>query len=411
MNVEFFIAKRIHFDKKGRKQVSRPAIRIAIAGIALGLAVMILAVATVIGFKTEIRAKVVGFGSHIQIASYDYNISYETQPITVSDDMMKKISSFPGVYHAERYSTKPGIIKTSSDFLGIVIKGIDKDYDFTFFKNSMIEGDILTFSDSSATNNVLISKNISNKLHLKTGDSFLTYFVQENVRVRKFTVSGIYQTNLAEYDNMFVLADIRHIQRLNDWNDDQVGGIEVLVNNYDKVDEIAENLFFDLNADEYGTYFVRTIKDINPQIFNWLGLLDMNVWIILCLMLAVAGFTMISGLLILIIERTNMIGILKTLGANNLSIRKVFLYVSSFLILRGMIIGNIIALLICFIQYYFRIFKLDPESYYIDTVPIYLNAGYIILLNVCTLTVSIAMLILPSFLAAKINPARSVRFE
>ena len=409
--VEFFIAKRIHFDKRGNKQVSRPAIRIAIAGIALGLAVMILAVSIVIGFKTEIRTKVIGFGSHIQISNFDDNFSYETQPITVSDTMMNIISSTPEIAHAERFSTKPGIIKTDSDFLGIVVKGVDKDYDFTFFKKNMKEGDILMFNDSAEINNVLISNNIANKLHLKTGDSFLTYFIRDNVRVRKFTVSGIYQTNFSEYDDLFIIADIKHIQRLNNWSENQVGGIEILVNDYENVDEIAENLYFELNTNEQGTFFVQTIKDLNPQIFNWLGLLDMNVWIILCLMFAVAGFTMISGLLILILERTNMIGILKAMGANDFSIRKIFLYVSSFLILRGMIIGNIIALIFCFIQYYFHVFKLDPESYYVDTVPIYLNPTYIILLNIGTFIVSMLMLILPSYLTAKINPAQTIRYE
>lgn len=411
MSVEFFIAKRIHFDTKGNKQVSRPAIRIAVMGIALGLAVMIMAVAIVIGFKNEIRDKVVGFGSHIQISNFDSNFSYETQPIVVTDSLLRIVSSTPGVRHAERYSTKPGIIKTDTDFLGIVIKGIDKEYDFSFFRKNMIEGDIIAFSDTTLSNNILISKSIANKLHLKTGDSFLTYFVQENVRVRKFTVAGIYQTNFSEYDDLFVLADLRHVQKLNNWSDDQVSGIEVLVDDYDRVDQIAENLYFNIHESGEGNYFVRTIKDLNPQIFNWLGLLDMNVWIILCLMLAVAGFTMISGLLILILERTNMIGILKALGASDLSIRKIFLYVSSFLVLRGMLIGNILALVICFVQYFFGIFKLDPEIYYIDTVPINLNIGYIILINIGTLTASMLMLIFPSYLIAKIDPARSIRFE
>ncbi len=411
MGVEFFIAKRIHFDKKGNKQISRPAVRIAVAGIALGLAVMILAVSIVIGFKREVRAKVVGFGSHIQVSNFDDNFSYETQPITVSDSLLKAISSNPDILHAERYSTKPGIIKTNTDFLGIVIKGVDKDYDFSFFQKNMLEGNVLSFNDTVASNNVLISKSIADKLHLKLGDSFLTYFVQENVRVRKFVISGIYQTNFSEYDDLFVLADNRHIQSLNNWTDNQVSGIEVLVKDFDNVDQIAEDLYFELQTEAVGVYYVRTIRDLNPQIFNWLGLLDMNVWIILCLMLAVSGFTMISGLLILILERANMIGILKALGATDYSIRKIFLYVSSFLVIRGMIIGNIIALLLCFIQSYFHLFKLDPQVYYIDTIPIHLNIWYIILINIGTLLASMLMLVLPSYLIAKINPAKSIRFE
>ena len=410
MNVEFFIAKRIHFDKKGSKQVSRPAIRIAVMGLSLGLAVMILSVAVVIGFKNEIRGKVIGFGSHIQVTSIENNYSYETQPITVSDTLLQQISKNPDIRKAERFATKPGIIKTNTDFLGIVLKGVDKDFDSSFFEKNMLEGKFLSISDSLTTN-VVISQNIADKLHLKFGDSFLTYFVQENIRMRKFTITGIYQTNFTEYDELFVLADIRHIQKLNNWSEFQVSGIEILVNDFDQVDEIAENLFFELHNNQPGIYHIQTIKDINRQIFNWLDLLNMNVWIILCLMLAVSGFTMISGLLILILERANMIGILKALGANDSSIQKIFLYVSFFLVLRGMFWGNIIALTVCFIQHYFEIFKLDPNIYYINSVPISLNILYIVLLNIITLVVSMLILILPSYLIAKINPARSIRFE
>ncbi|MCD7971381.1 MAG: ABC transporter permease [Candidatus Azobacteroides sp.] len=410
MNVEFFIAKRIHSDKKGGKQISRPGIRIAVAGIALGLAVMILAVAIVIGFKQEIRGKVIGFGSHIRISSFESNYSYETQPIVVTDELINEIMKNPEVVRAERFATKPGIIKTDTDFLGVILKGIDKDYDLSFFEKNLIEGKMLTIPDT-LTNDVLISENIANKLHLSLGDGFLTYFVQENVRMRKFNIVGIYQTNFTEYDEIFLLADMRHIQRLNNWDSLQVSGIEILVKDYNRVDEIAEDIFYDLNDEQAGSFYVETIRDLNPQIFNWLDLLDMNVWIILGLMLAVSGFTMISGLLILILERTNMIGILKALGAKDFSIRKVFLYLSSFLVLRGMLYGNIIALVICFIQYYFHVFTLDLTIYYIDTVPIHLNVLYIILLNIMTLLISMLILILPSYLIARINPARSIRFE
>ena len=409
MNVEFFIAKRIHFDKKGAKQVSRPAIRIAMAGIALGLAVMILAVAIVIGFKSEIRGKVIGFGSHIRVTTFETNYSYEMSPI-VADSLMPRLSKNPNVKKAERFSTKPGIIKTDTDFLGVVLKGIDKDYDQSFFEKNLIEGAILSIPDST-TNNILISKTIADKLHLKFGDSFLTYFVQENVRMRKFTITGVYETNFTEYDELFILADYRHIQRLNGWAENEVSGVEVLVYDYDRVEEIAEELFYAINEEQMGQYYVQTIKDLNPQIFSWLDLLDMNIWIILSLMLAVSGFTMISGLLILILERTNMIGILKALGANDFSIRKIFLYLSSFLVLRGMFFGNLIGLAICFIQYYFKPFKLDSSIYYIDTVPVDVSLLSIILLNVLTLTVSMLILILPSYMIAKINPAKSIRFE
>lgn len=409
MNVEFFIAKRIHFDKKGTKQVSRPGIRIAMAGIALGLAVMILAVAIVVGFKKEIRGKVIGFGSHIQISSFETNYSYERQPI-VADSLLIILSNNPDIKKAERFSTKPGIIKTATDFLGVVLKGIGDDYDQSFFEKNMAEGEILSIPDST-TNNVLISKSIADKLHLKLGDSFLMYFVQDKVRLRKFTITGIYQTNLTEYDELFILADFRHIQRLNGWAENEVSGIEIQVNDYDNVDQIAEDIFFDINSDRMGQYYVQTIKNLNPQIFNWLDLLDMNVWIILALMLAVSGFTMISGLLILILERTNMIGILKALGAKDFSIQKIFLYLASFLVLRGMFFGNLIGLAICFVQYYFKPIKLDSSIYYINAVPIDISVLSIILLNVLTLAVSMLILILPSYMIARISPAKSIQFE
>lgn len=410
MNIEFFIARRIHFDKKKGKQVSRPGIKIAMAGIALGLAIMILAVAIVIGFKNEIRGKVIGFGSHIQISSLETNYSYETLPLEITDSLLQQIAEHPAVTKAERFATKPGIIKTDDDFLGVVLKGVDADYDFSFFEKHLLEGEMLHIPDS-ITNQVVISKIIADKLHFKTGDSFLIYFVQDNVRMRKFTISGIYQTNFTEYDEIIILTDLRHIQKLNDWGSNDVSGVEILVDNYDNVDDIADELFYKVHTNETGKYYFQTIKMLNPQIFNWLDLLDMNVWVILCLMLAVSGFTMISGLLILILEHTNMIGILKALGAKNGFIRRVFLYVASFLVIRGMIWGNIIALSICFIQYQFDVIKLDSSIYYIDTVPICLNILHILALNILTFCVSILILIVPSYLIARISPAKSIRFE
>ncbi|MGI6046654.1 MAG: ABC transporter permease [Petrimonas sp.] len=415
MNTELFIANRIYKgDKKNEKRVSSPAIKIAIAGIALGLAIMIVAVCIIIGFKKEIREKVIGFGSHIQITSFDSNSSYEHQPIAFSDTLRNMLLSNPEIAQVQIFITKPGIIKTDKDFLGIVLKGISEDYDWHFFKKNLIEGDIINLNDTSGINQAIISQNIAKKLHLKLGDNFTTYFVQEPVRARRFTITGIYETNFEDYDKLYVITDAKILSKLNDWEDDMVSGVEVLVKDYDKLDQSAQDLFFEMSyyKDRFGNaLYTRSIKDINPMIFNWLNLLDMNVWVILILMILVSGFTMISGLLIIILERTNMIGMLKSMGARDFSIRKVFLYLSAFLIGQGMLWGNIIGLAFCLLQKNFNILKLDPATYYLSAVPIELNPWYVILLNVGTLIVSLIMMIAPSYLVAKITPAKSIRFE
>jgi lipoprotein-releasing system permease protein len=414
MNLELFIAKKIHFGTTGEKRVSPPAVRIAMIGIALGLAVMILAVSIVIGFKKEVRNKVIGFGSHLQVTHFDNNNSYEMQPIRVSDTLMNNILQTSGVLHAQRFATKPGIIKLDNEFQGVVLKGISQEYDWSFFEKNLVEGQLISTKGESPTNDVLISKTIANQLNLKVGDRFLTYFVQNDLRVRKFTIKGIYQTNFREYDKAFVLADMRHIQRLNGWAENEAGGIEVLVKDFDKLDKTSALLFDKLSNRfiKYGSnLYVRSVKELNPQIFSWLELLDMNVWIILILMVSVAGFTMISGLLIIILERTNMIGILKAMGANNVSIRKVFLYVSFFLIGRGMIWGNLIGISLALLQQHYHILSLNPEVYYLSAVPIDLNILYLVLLNLGAMSVSMLMLLGPSYLISKIRPAESIRFE
>ncbi|MDD2799286.1 MAG: ABC transporter permease [Bacteroidales bacterium] len=414
MNLELFIARKIHFGTTGEKRVSPPAVRIAMIGIALGLAVMILSVSIVIGFKKEVRNKVIGFGSHIQVTHFDSNNSYEMQPIKVNDTLMTEIKSTKGVSHAQRFATKPGIIKLDNNFQGIVLKGISKEYNWQFFRKNLVDGALINTTEDSPTNDVMISKMIADKLNLKVGDRFLTYFVQDNLRVRKFTIKGIYQTNFTEYDKVFVLADLRHIQKLNGWTDQQTGGVEVEVADFNQLDDVATNMYDKLVNRQYKfkeNYYVRSIKELNPQIFGWLDLLDMNVWIILILMISVAGFTMISGLLIIILERTNMIGILKAMGANNFSIRKVFLYVSFFLIGRGMIWGNLIGISLALLQKYFHFISLNPDVYYLTAVPIDINPLYLLILNVGALLVSMLMLIGPSYLITKISPAKSIKFE
>ncbi len=414
-NFELFVARRIHFsNNKSDKKVSRPAVRIATIGIAIGLAVMIIAVAVVIGFKKEIRNKVIGFGSHIQITNLDSNSTYETAPIVVDSQLITSLSALPEIKHIQRFATKPGIIKTEDQFEGVILKGIDNGFDWDFFNSNLVEGSILSFPDSTAGNGIIISKDLAQKLQLKLGDGFVTYFIQDKVRARKFTIEGIYATNFSEYDKLFILTDIRHVQKLNAWEPDEISGLEVLIKDYDQLEKAADEVYFKIGnqSDRNGSlYYIQTIKDINPQIFGWLDLLDMNVWVILILMLAVAGFNMISGLLIIILEKTNMIGILKAIGSSNWSVRKIFLYQSIFLIGKGMLCGNIIGLSLCLIQYFTGIITLDPNVYYIAEVPVSITFFSWLLLNIVTFIVSILMLVGPSYLISKISPAKSIRFE
>lgn len=415
MNWKLFVARRIYGSQEGEKEVSRPAVLIATWGIAIGLAVMIVAVAVVIGFKHQVRNKVVGIGSDITITHFDAQKSYETVPVAASDSLLEALKAMEGVKHVQRYSTKPGMIMTEDNFLGMVLKGVSQEYDWKFLKNHLQEGEIPVFSDTASTNRTLISRTIANKLHLKVGDKLYTYYIEgDNVRARRLSVAGIYQTNFALYDDLFLLTDLYTVNRLNSWKPDQVSGIELEVTDYNRLEEIKEDIRtqIDASSDSYGsTYYTQTVEESNPQIFAWLDLLDMNVWVILILMTGVAGFTMISGLLIIILERTNMIGVLKALGADNLAIRQVFLSFSVLLIGKGMLWGNLIGLAFVGIQSAFHPFKLDPVTYYVDSVPVEFNIWWWVLLNVCTLLVSVLMLVGPSYLITRIHPARSIRFE
>lgn len=414
MNWKLFIARRIYKNNDGNKEVSKPAVRIAMAGISIGLAVMIVSVAVVIGFKNQVRDKVVGLASEVIVTSLDDAQLYMTAPVAAGDSLLDAITKKPYVSHVQRYSVKPGMIMTSDNFQGMVLKGVGQEYDLTYIGQHVIDGEIPLFTDTAATNKVMLSKYMADKLKLKAGDKIYTYYVDDNVRARRLTVSAIYQTNFSAFDDYFLITDIYTVNRLNKWEPDQVSGVEIDVDDYSRIDEVNDNLRSSLfeSSDKYGqSYFSRTIVEANPQIFAWLDLLDLNVWVILILMTGVAGFTMISGLLIIILERTNMIGVLKAMGADNNSIRKIFLSFSVFLIGRGMLWGNIIGLSLCLIQYFFEPVKLDPSVYYVNSVPIELNVFIYILLNVFTLVVSVLMLVGPSYLISRIHPARSIRYE
>ena len=414
LNTELFIAKRIFSDKTVKKGISQPIVTIAIIGIALGLAVMILSVAIVTGFKSEISNKIIGFGSHIQIVNYDTNISFETEAINKQQGFFSDIEELKGIKQIQGFAIKAGIIKTKTDIQGIVLKGIGSNFDWSFFDQNMVAGKSFRVSDSSKTNNIIISNYVAKLLNLKVDDKIAAYFIQQPPRMRSFTISGIYETCLAEFDEKFAIVDIKHIQKLNNWTDNQISGFEVLIEDFSQLDKMTEDVRdivgFHFNPD--GTKLkVLSIKEKYPQMFDWLSLTDMNVWVILILMISVAGFNMVSGLLILILERTNMIGILKAIGARNWSIRKIFLYQSGFLISKGLLWGNIIGILICLLQAQFQIFKLDPSSYYLDAVPINLKLWHILALNFGTLLVTVLMLIIPSYIISRLSPEKTIRFN
>ena len=415
MNLPLYIAKRIYSDQGDKRKVSRPAIRIATIGVAIGLAVMIVTVSVVLGFKHTIRDKVVGFGSHIQVHNImNYNGS-DPHPICANDSLMKAIESIDGVAHAERFSTTQGILKTDDDFLGVAFKGIAAEYDTAFLHKHLVEGNIPEFSDSVSHYKLLISKMIADKMRLKAGDRVFGYFIDgEDVRTRKFTVSGIYQTNMTRFDETLCFTDLYTASKLNGWTDNQATGIEVIVKDFDHINETADLFIDNVNrtSDEQGNSLTTdTIYELYPQVFSWLELLDINVWIILALMVCVAGFTMISGLLIIILERTQMIGILKALGARNKTVRHTFLWFSVFIIGQGLLFGNIVGIGLVLLQQYTGIITLDPQTYYVSEAPMELNIPLIVMINLATLLICVFVLIAPSFLISHIHPAKSMRYE
>ena len=415
MNLPLFIARRIYSDQGDRRKVSRPAIRIATIGVAIGLAVMIITVSVVLGFKHTIRDKVVGFGCHIQVLNMISLNSVESYPICINDSMMNLMSHIEGISHVQRYSLSKGILKTDEDFLGVVFKGIGPEYDLKYLKEHIVEGKMPSFSDSKSTNKLLLSRSMADKLKVKAGDRIFAYFIGDNdVRTRRFTIEGIYQTNMTRFDESICYTDLYTASKLNGWFEDQYSGAELLVKDFDRLDEAYARIIDKVNRtiDRYhGNYSSQTIYEAYPQIFTWLELLDINVWIILGLMICLAGITMTSGLLIIILERTSMIGILKALGSRNSTIRHTFLWFSAFIISRGLLIGDVLGIGLVLLQKYTGLVTLDPQTYYVSEAPMELNIPIIIVLNVATLIVSISVLIIPSFFISHIHPAKSMRFE
>ena len=415
MNLPFFIAKRIYSDQGDKRKVSRPAIHIATIGVTIGLAVMIVTVSVVLGFKHTIRDKVVGFGSHIQVHNILSYSGSDPHPICIDDSLRNVFNDIEGVAHTQRFSTTQGILKTDEDFLGVAFKGIGPEYDTEFLKQHLISGDIPVFSDSTSQYKMLMSKMIADKLRLKTGDKVYAYFIGDgDVRTRRYTISGIYQTNMTRFDETLCFTDLYTVNKLNGWNANQATGVEVNVKDFEHL-YLTEELFINQinrSIDNQGNILTtETIYELYPQVFSWLELLDINVWIILALMVCVAGFTMISGLLIIILERTQMIGTLKAIGARNKTIRKTFLWFSVFIIGQGLLWGNIVGLGIVLFQQYTGFVSLDPHTYYVSEAPMELNLPLVVLINLATLLICVFVLIAPSYLISHIHPAKSMRYE
>lgn len=406
MDLPLFIAKRITFNSQ--RTFSKLIVRIAILGIMLGLAVMILAVAIVKGFKSEIREKVRGFSGDIQITKLDLNASFENSPFLLSDEAIKKFRKEPGITDIQAIATKNGIINAGDEIEGVVLKGVDRNYNWAYFNKILVAGKTIDFSDSlKSRSQIIISKYTADRLKLKVGDDFLMYFIENSLRKRKFQIAGIYDLGVEEVDKVFVIGDIALIRSLNNWGPEEAGGYELRVSNFENLDPIADKVYEELDI-ELKSY---TIKDYYPTIFEWLSLLDVNTQVILVLMIAVAVINMISALLIMILERTNMIGILKALGSTNWNVRKIFMYNAAYLIGAGLLLGNILGVGLGLFQHYTHFFTLDQASYYISFVPVMLDMRDILLLNVGTLTISLFVLLIPSMLVTRISPLKAIRFK
>ena len=410
MNYELFIAKRIITGKKYKNSISSPIIKIAITAIALGIIIMLIAVASAAGLQHKIRDKIAGFKGHIQIVNYDSNNSnISTIAIEKNQDFYPNFKTIKGIKNIQVFANKGGILRTKTDFEGIIFKGVTTDYDWTFFKEYVIAGRIPNLK-LPRTKEVLLSETIVNRLHLKLHDTILATFLKTTTSKlpsnRKYTIVGIYNSGFTEFDNTMMIGDLREVQNLNKWSKDEVGGFEIILENFNTIKAKGEEVYNQIGV----TLNSKTILETNPTVFEWIQLFDNNVWFIIIIMILVAGINMITALLVLILERVQMIGILKALGGTNKSIRKIFLYNASYLILKGLFWGNIIGLSMLFIQYYFKVIALNPETYYVTTMPVHLTLNTILLLNIGTLIVSFLMLIIPSYIVTKIQPSTSIKF-
>ncbi len=413
MNFEYFIAKRLIKGKEHKSSISTPIIKIAIFAIAIGMIMMLITVATGVGLQRKIREKVAAFNGHVLISSFDNNSSVESLiPISSKQDFYPEFSSVEGVVHVQGVATKMGLIRTETDFDGVVVKGVGKDYDWKLFKEYLIEGRIPDFT-TQLNDEILLSSHIANRLGLRIGDKAITYFLKKNAKsnskpfIRAFHIVGIYKSGFQDFDETFVFADIRHIIKMNKWQPDEVGNFEVFLDNFDEIDQKGQEIYENIPS----TLDSQTITLKYATIFEWLKLFDLNIIGIIGIIILVAGINMITALLVLILERTPMIGILKALGSNDWSIRKVFLYNAAYLICIGLFWGNLIGVGLLLIQEHYGVVNLNPETYYVSTAPTYINVGYILLLNLGTMILCLLMLLIPSYIIAKISPTKSIRFQ
>lgn len=401
------ISSRLFSLSKGN--LSSTVMRLAVTSVALAITVMIISLAVVVGFKNQIRDKVVGFVAPIHIQTLDLNESYEEQPFVVDERLKKALESTPGIRHYQLVADKAGMVKTDEEIQGVVMKGVGADYDWNYFKTCLIAGEIPTYVDGERSTEVLVSKSVADKMLLKVGEDVRVWFIDEDMqaRGRKFNVKGIFETGLSEFDDRYLFCDLDQIRRLNHWDDDETGMVEVWLDDVEMMDQVNEQLYFNIP----GTLTSYTARESNPQIFDWLALLDTNVWLILVLMFLVAGITIISMLLIIIIEKTSTIGLLKAMGANNGFVRQVFMRRSIGILLLGMIIGNVIGIGFCLIQLSTGFIHLNPETYYLSAVPIELHLSMVIILNVGTFLLWMLMLLIPTAIINRIRPSKSIRFE
>ena len=401
-----FISERLFSLSK--EHLSSTVMRLAVASVALAIAVMIISLAVVVGFKNQIRDKVIGFVAPIHIQALDLNDSYEEQPFKMDERLVKVLADNKAIRHYQRVADKAGMIKTDKEIQGVVMKGVGQEYDWSYFDGNLVEGAVPRYADSARSDEVLLSKLIADRMLLSVGDPVRVWFIDEDMqaRGRKFIVKGIFETGLLEFDERFVFCDLNQVRRLNHWEDDETGAVEVWTDP-DDMDKVNEKLYFSIPA----TLASYTASDSNSQIFDWLDLLDTNVWLILVLMFLVAGITMISMLLIVIIEKTSTVGLLKAMGASNRFVRRVFLHRSLRILLVGMAIGNVIGLGFCFLQYYTGVIRLNPETYYLSSVPVEIHLSTILILNAVTLALWMLLQLIPTSIINRIRPARSIRFE
>jgi lipoprotein-releasing system permease protein len=410
-STEFYIARRITADKTSGTKLSRLMVRIATGSVAISLTVMLVAIAVTAGFRHGIYSKAVGLTGHVILSNYDANTSFEAAPIDIDRAEIPDMLQLPGVRHAQPIATKGGMIKAGDEIQGAVLKGVDKTYDPQFFRSCLVEGDVPVYSDTALSNAVLVPLRLSRQLHLHTGSRFDMFFIQNPPRVRRFTVSGIYNAQLDDMTNALVLCDINHVRNLNGWRTTQASAVEVFADDMAHMHTVAETIddFQAFHISDEGLRLkVQTVADLYQFLFDWLNLLDMNVWIILVLMILVGGFNMVSGLLILVFEKTSMIGLLKALGMRNAGLQRIFLYRAAFITLKGMLWGNVIALSLCLLQQQFHLVTLDPATYYTDSVPMLLQPLSILLVNVFGFAGITLLLALPVLIISRISPARTI---